>query len=147
MVQSSSVCACRSALQCTRLVGQLAQAPCNHRYSILFSILLITCVVSDSAELRRPRVFAGLHLHNRMPHILMPDELKAMHPTRRLRPYVPPTPAALAEEHGCVDATSGDLLPCGTYHWGSLLRIDVLEAPVDASLLFYGTGAIQVRGD
>lgn len=80
-----------------------------------------------------------------MPHILMPDELKAMHPTRRLRPYIPPTPAALAEEHGSVDAVTGDSLPSGTYHWGSLLRIDVLEAPADASLLFYGTGAIQVR--
>jgi hypothetical protein len=34
---------------------------------------------------------------------------------------------------------------CGTYCWGGLVRIDVLDAPLSASLVFYGPKALAVR--
>jgi nitric-oxide synthase len=39
----------------------------------------------------------GLHLHHRVPHMLTPAENKLLHPRRKLRPYVPPSPAELLE--------------------------------------------------
>jgi len=33
----------------------------------------------------------GVHLHHRLPHILSEEELKLIHPTRRIRPFVTPT--------------------------------------------------------
>lgn len=87
---------------------------------------------------------AGLHLHHRMPHILTPGELKAIHPRRKLRPYVAASPYLVAEQNDCVDPATERVVPCATYHWGALLRIDVLTAPIDVAIVFIGTGAVQV---
>ena len=40
----------------------------------------------------------GIHLHHRLPHLLTPEELKQLHPRRRLKPYYPPAPEDLAQE-------------------------------------------------
>lgn len=37
----------------------------------------------------------GVHLHHRLPHMLTPEQLKAIHPSKWLRPYVAPQPADL----------------------------------------------------
>lgn len=37
----------------------------------------------------------GVHLHHRLPHLLSPEELKELHPRKRLRPYYPPLPQDL----------------------------------------------------
>lgn len=34
----------------------------------------------------------------------------------------------------------------GTYIWGGLCRIDVLDAPLTASLAFYGAKSLRVQG-
>lgn len=34
---------------------------------------------------------------------------------------------------------------CGSYLWGGLARIDVLDAPLSASLAFYGPHALRVQ--
>ena len=39
----------------------------------------------------------GVHLHHRLPHLLSPEELKKLHPRRRLKPYFAPTPESLSE--------------------------------------------------
>jgi nitric-oxide synthase, plant len=101
------------------------------------------------------RFSAGLHLHHRMLHILTPAELKAIHPKRKLRPYVAAAPHEIAEQNtedpaaiqysdaaGHSNALFG-AASC-TYIWGALLRIDVLEAPVDTRFVFFGTGQMQV---
>ena len=40
----------------------------------------------------------GVHLHHRLPHLLSPEELKKVHPRRKLRPYFAPTPESLSEQ-------------------------------------------------
>jgi len=40
----------------------------------------------------------GVHLHHRLPHLLSPDELKELHPRKRLRPYYPPMPQDLTPQ-------------------------------------------------
>ena len=40
----------------------------------------------------------GIHFHHRLPHLLSPEELKQLHPRRRLRPYYPPPPRDLMQE-------------------------------------------------
>eukprot|EP00887_Chlorella_sp_A99_P005985 scaffold27.g5985.t1 len=85
----------------------------------------------------------GLHLHHRMPHLLSPAENKLLHPRRRLRPYVPPSPAELAAEHApsCSSGGSGHI---ASYRWGGLVRVDVLECPDSTQLVFYGPPALEV---
>jgi hypothetical protein len=88
-----------------------------------------------------------------MLHILTPAELKAIHPKRKLRPYVAAAPLTIAEQNTDDQTTSpySDVsehqatfgASC-TYIWGALLRIDVLEAPVDTRFVFFGTGQMQV---
>ncbi|MEW5318490.1 MAG: hypothetical protein WDW38_009708 [Sanguina aurantia] len=34
----------------------------------------------------------GVHLHHRLPHMLTPEELRLLHPRKRLAAFVPPTP-------------------------------------------------------
>ena len=89
-------------------------------------------------------IVAGLHLGHRLPHILHPSELKLIHPRRRLRPYVAASPQQVAEQNDIVDAETGMVVPCGTYIWGALLRIDLYEAPADMRLVFFSTGVMQV---
>lgn len=86
-----------------------------------------------------------------MLHILTPAELKAIHPKRKLRPYVAAAPLHIAENSGDNSVHYSDVsehqstvgASC-TYIWGALLRIDVLEAPVDTRFVFFGTGQLQV---
>lgn len=40
----------------------------------------------------------GVHLHHRVPHMLPPDELKLLHPRRRLAPFSPPSPLDIVTE-------------------------------------------------
>lgn len=88
-----------------------------------------------------------------MLHILTPAELKAIHPKRKLRPYVAAAPLHIAEEYSEDNSAiqysdvSDDHSTLGascTYIWGALLRIDVLEAPADTRFVFFGTGQMQV---
>lgn len=121
-----------------------------------------------------PQVFAaggllydtpGLHLHHRIPHILTPDENKALHPRRRLRPYAAPSlgdllpglasPTAAGAAGGGRDSAApgrqragaaggpgGQLL--ARYWWGGLVRIDVVQGPPSLQLVFYGPPALRV---
>ncbi|CAG9465946.1 unnamed protein product [Pedinophyceae sp. YPF-701] len=72
----------------------------------------------------------GLHLHHRLPHILTPEELKLLHPTRRLRAF--------------VAAPVGSVGPgIVSYLWGGLLRIDVDAGDLrDTRLAFFGPRAM-----
>lgn len=79
-----------------------------------------------------------------MPHMLKPGELKQIHPRRRLRSYVAASPFDIAEQNEITDADTGNVVPCGSYFWGALLRIDVYEAPEDVRFVFFGTGVMQV---
>ena len=75
----------------------------------------------------------GATLHHRLIHMLNPEEAKALHPLKRLRPFVAPLPHS-------IDAGG-----TATYLWGSLARIDVLGAPSTLSLTFYGPPVLRVR--
>ena len=104
----------------------------------------------------------GLHLHHRMPHLLSPEENKALHPRRRLRPYFAPSLGQLLEAAGAVpsdtegqlpsssagaDVTAGGgaaAEPLGSYWWGGLVRIDVRQGPPSLQLVFYGPPALKV---
>jgi hypothetical protein len=83
-------------------------------------------------------------MHHRLLHILQPSELKHIHPRRHLRSYVAASPLDIAERSEVMNPETGNLMPCGTYFWGSLLRIDVYQAPEDVCFVFFGTGAMQV---
>ena len=53
----------------------------------------------------------GVHLHHRLPHLLSPEELRELHPRKRLRPYYPPLPQDLtphAEEAESTGASAQD---------------------------------------
>lgn len=121
-----------------------------------------------------PQVFAaggllydtpGLHLHHRIPHILTPDENKALHPRRRLRPYAAPSlgdllpgvasptaagaaaggrgsAAAGRQQAGAAGGPGGR--PLASYWWGGLVRIDVVQGPPSLQLVFYGPPALRV---
>jgi nitric-oxide synthase, plant len=78
-----------------------------------------------------------------MLHILTPAELKAIHPKRRLRPYVAAAPLEIAEQNDSIYRHHTNSASC-TYLWGALMRIDVLEAPADTRFVFFGTGEMQV---
>ncbi|KAG1679418.1 hypothetical protein FOA52_007709 [Chlamydomonas sp. UWO 241] len=49
----------------------------------------------------------GVHLHHRIPHMLSPEELRAIHPRKRLAAFVPPTPLELTRPDQ-VDEIEGD---------------------------------------
>uniref|UniRef100_A0A061RY59 Nitric-oxide synthase, plant n=1 Tax=Tetraselmis sp. GSL018 TaxID=582737 RepID=A0A061RY59_9CHLO len=68
----------------------------------------------------------GLHIHHRLPHLLTPDELKEIHPRRRLTAYLAPP----------VETAPGASEGSATYLWGGLVRIDVVDA--GTQLAFYG---------
>jgi nitric-oxide synthase len=95
----------------------------------------------------------GLHLHHRTPHLLTPDENKALHPRKRLAPFVAPAPAEVAAAAAAAAGAGraderGEALEGGaavaSYWWGGLVRIDVMECPADTRLVFYGPPALQV---
>jgi hypothetical protein len=83
-------------------------------------------------------------MHHRIPHMLTPEELRLIHPRRRLRPYVAASPYTVAEATGGSSDCDGNIVPCATYLWGALLRIDVVESGPESHLVFFGTGAMQV---
>ena len=106
----------------------------------------------------------GVHLHHRVPHMLAPDELKLLHPRRRLAPFRPPTPLDIltegeGEEEEGQDAAENwkDRAPASnskpkpqqvsaSYLWSGLVRIDVLSGPPSTSLVFYGPKSMRVAG-
>lgn len=73
----------------------------------------------------RSRLFdtPGLHLAHRLSASLLPSELKAMIPRGKMRPYTP-LPETGAGFEGC------------SFFWGGLVRIDVLQAPLNARFTF-----------
>ncbi|KAL3152747.1 hypothetical protein ABBQ38_012336 [Trebouxia sp. C0009 RCD-2024] len=90
----------------------------------------------------------GIHLHHRLPHLLTPEELKQMHPRRRLRPYYPPAPEDLAQEEDEGAAGSSSMTNesvSATYQWGGVARLDVVSAPPGTALVFYGPPALHVH--
>ena len=114
----------------------------------------------------------GVHLHHRVPHMLSPDELKQLHPRKRLAAFVPPTPRemleeaeppvakavpeqvaadgdavsvkAIARERWLKKSGGGATPVSATYVWGGLVRIDVVAAPSSTALAFMGSGNMRV---
>ncbi|CAD7697733.1 unnamed protein product [Ostreobium quekettii] len=84
----------------------------------------------------------GVHLFHRVPHILSPGDVRRLHPRKKLRPYVPPTPLTICSGTRVFDDESP---VSATYLWGTLARIDVVEAPRDTTLVFYGPQVLKVR--
>merc|ERR1712050_260815 len=71
----------------------------------------------------------GVHLAHRMSALLLPEELKAMLPRGRLKPFTPKPKA------GGFAGSS--------FFWGGLVRLDVVEAPLSLRLTFNAFG-VQV---
>jgi len=92
----------------------------------------------------------GVHLHHRVPHMLTPEQLRLLHPRKRLAPILPPTPKELAASEAPELAESGKGGPAplasGTYFWGDLVRMDVVAAPSSTWLAFYSPSTLRVRG-
>ena len=65
----------------------------------------------------------GLHLAHRLTASLLPDELKAIQPRGKIKPYTP-APA------------DGAGLAGSSLFWGGLARLDVIDAPPSARLTF-----------
>lgn len=82
----------------------------------------------------------GVHLHHRVPHMLSPEELKILHPRKRLAPVVPPSPRDAAASAG-ISGTSYS----ASYEWGGLVRVDVLGAPASTRIAFYGPTTMRVH--
>ncbi|KAK9813340.1 hypothetical protein WJX73_001309 [Symbiochloris irregularis] len=98
----------------------------------------------------------GVHYHHRLTHMLSPTEIKALHPWRKLRPYIAPTPLDLATPDLWAGDDSPDdsslrqgspRKPSGTYFWGALVRVDILEAPSETQLVFYGPSSLKVSAE
>jgi len=90
----------------------------------------------------------GLHLHHRVPHILTPEENKELHPRKRLRAHVPPSPADLGSLPRAAEGEKNNESGCdhiASYMWGGIGRIDVLSCPPETQLVFYGPAALKVR--
>ncbi|KAK9841484.1 hypothetical protein WJX74_006630 [Apatococcus lobatus] len=83
----------------------------------------------------------GLHVDHRLLHLLSPSDLQALHPRKRIRPYIPPPPSAFCQ------TSRRDSRCSASYHWGSLARIDVAAAPASLQLVFYGVAALKVRAE
>jgi nitric-oxide synthase len=71
----------------------------------------------------------GLHLAHRLSASLLPDELRAILPRGRVKPYTPVLDGHLA-------GTS--------FFWGGLVRVDVLAAPLCARLTFVSPYTLRV---
>ncbi len=96
----------------------------------------------------------GLHIAHRATHLLSPGELQALHPSRPLvgRPAPePPARAAAASRPGAAGSSSNpgtrrtaqqqpagvSCSAVGTYYWGNLARVDVLQGPPGLRLAFH----------
>jgi nitric-oxide synthase len=84
----------------------------------------------------------GVHLHHRVPHLLSPEELKLLHPRRALAPYV--VGVGVSAPGAEASAAPSSSPPPSSLVWGGLVRVDVLSAPEDAALAFYGPPAMRV---
>jgi len=71
----------------------------------------------------------GLHLAHRLSASLLPEELQAILPRGRIRPYTPPTPLVGGKT---------------SFLWGGLARLDVVRAPLAARLTFITPYALRV---
>ncbi|GMH44225.1 hypothetical protein BSKO_12159 [Bryopsis sp. KO-2023] len=98
----------------------------------------------------------GLHLFHRVPHLLSPEEMTKLQPRRRLRPYIAPSPLALTMQQSSSrmpnSEPSFEQFPepefvSGCYSWGSLARIEILEAPPSTEIVFYGPNALRVDAE
>lgn len=111
--------------------------------------------------------------------MLTPEELKLLHPRRRLKPFSPPTPLdvttqqqqqqeqkgtesttgftatavamdgkhAYEVDHRSIDGSNSSSKPkqvSATYAWGGLVRVDVVSAPPETSVVFYGPSSLMV---
>lgn len=96
-----------------------------------------------------------------MTHLLSPEEIRLLLPTRPLSPYVPPSPyeiskqlhqkAALeqldenASQNEVVNIIMGDPeTNSASYFWGGLVRLDIFEAPIALGLVFYSPSILKV---
>ena len=93
----------------------------------------------------------GLHLHHRLPHMLTPDELRVLHPRKRLCAFVPPTPldvctggASKSSSPHDKPAHQGSYPVSASYFWGNIVRIDILKGPANTLLAFYGPPCLRV---
>lgn len=94
----------------------------------------------------------GLHIFHRVLHLLSPDEMASLHPRKKLRPYIPPSPLSLSQETSEDDpfrdswGVVGDEPESvsGSYEWGSIARIELLEAPPSTTIVFYGPNILKV---
>lgn len=77
----------------------------------------------------------GLHLHHRLPHILLPEEIKLLNPRKQLRSFVAPSPSSIeGDGQGVV------------YFWGGLAKIEILNPNSETQLVFYGPPILRVVG-
>lgn len=75
----------------------------------------------------------GLHLHHRLPHILLPEEIKILNPRKQLRSYVAPVSRIVGGDvHGYQ------------YFWGGLAKIEVLNPSPETRVVFYGPPSLRV---
>ncbi|KAK9916297.1 hypothetical protein WJX75_001022 [Coccomyxa subellipsoidea] len=88
----------------------------------------------------------GVHLQHRLQHLLDPALTKQLLPKGKLKPFVPPSPRELATQAQLgASSTTRRVAASGTYFWGGLIRIDVLDTPVSTSLAFYGPRPMRGR--
>lgn len=76
----------------------------------------------------------GVHLHHRMAAAVSPEDLPLLAPRKRL------TGRLIAAPNPSISLVGQSLF------WGGIVRIDVLEAPENVALTFYGPNSIPVIG-
>ncbi|XP_078439832.1 P-loop containing nucleoside triphosphate hydrolases superfamily protein [Wolffia australiana] len=79
----------------------------------------------------------GVHLHHRQAAVVQAEDLPLLAPRSYLRGQTFPT------SRGDVAAAAG--LTGFSLFWGGLIRIDILQAPPQARLTFYGPRALKVN--
>jgi nitric-oxide synthase len=77
----------------------------------------------------------GLHLHHRLPHILLPEEIKLLNPRKQLRSFVAPSPSSIEGDGQGV-----------AYFWGGLVKIEIMNPNLETQLVFYGPPILRVVG-
>lgn len=119
-------------------------------------------IIKLQALSRKGAVFdtPGIHITHRLTHLLNLKELRSLHPTRRLASYVPPAPYEISKqqlqrrnlESGRFQ--DGDVLAVfdeepeeasGSYFWGGIAQIDILQAPVSLGLVFVGPRVLKAH--
>ncbi|KAG0562303.1 hypothetical protein KC19_9G135400 [Ceratodon purpureus] len=75
----------------------------------------------------------GVHLHHRMAAAVSPEDLPLLAPRKRLTGRLIAAPSSIS-------------LVGQSLFWGGIVRIDVLEAPENVALTFFGPNSIPVIG-